>query len=61
VSALDATTQTFMLREVTVSYAAVLEWKDGGPGDLANGREVEVKGFWAEDRSVMLAAVIEFE
>jgi hypothetical protein len=61
VSALDPTAQTFMLREVKVSYAAVVEWKDGGPGDLANGREVEVKGFWAEDRSVMLAAVIEYE
>jgi hypothetical protein len=61
VSALDTTAQTFMLREVKVSYAAVVEWKDGRPSDLANGREVEVKGFWAEDRSAMLAAVIEFE
>jgi hypothetical protein len=61
VSALDTTAQTFMLREVKVSYAAVVEWKDGGPNNLANGSAVEVKGFWAEDRSVMLAAVIEFE
>jgi hypothetical protein len=61
VSALDTAAQTFMLRDVKVSYAAVAEWKDGGPANLANGRAVEVKGFWAEDRSVMLAAVIEFE
>jgi hypothetical protein len=61
VSELDTTAQTFMLREVKVSYAAVVEWKDGGPSNLANGSEVEVKGFWAEDRSVMLAVVIEFE
>jgi hypothetical protein len=61
ISALDTTAQTFMLREVKVNYAAVVEWKDGRPSDLANGREVEVKGFWAEDRSAMLAAVIEFE
>jgi hypothetical protein len=61
VSELDTTAQTFMLREVKVSYAAVLEWKNGRPSDLANGRELEVKGFWAEDRSAMLAVVIEFE
>jgi Domain of unknown function (DUF5666) len=61
ISALDTAAQTFMLREVKVNYAGVLEWKDGGPADLADGREVEVKGLWAEDRSVMLAVVIEFE
>lgn len=61
VSALDTTAQTFMLREVKVNYSRVAEWKDGGPTNLANGREVEVKGLWAEDRSVMFAAVIEFE
>jgi hypothetical protein len=61
VGSLDTNAKTFMLREVKVSYAAVLEWKDGGPSDLADGRAVEVKGFWSEDRSVMLAAVIEYE
>jgi hypothetical protein len=61
ISELDTAAQTFMLREVKVGYAGVLEWKDGGPGDLANGKEVEVKGFWAEDRSLMRAMVIEFE
>ncbi len=61
ISALDTNAKTFMLREVKVGYAAVLEWKDGGPADLADGKAVEVKGFWAEDRSVMLAVVVEFE
>jgi Domain of unknown function (DUF5666) len=61
VSALDTAAQTFMLREVKVNYSRVAEWKDGGPADLANGKAVEVKGLWAEDRSVMFAAVIEFE
>lgn len=61
VSALDTTAQTFMLREVKIDYSRVAEWKDGGPTDLANGKAVEVKGLWAEDRSVMFAAVIEFE
>jgi hypothetical protein len=61
ISALDTAAQTFMLREVKVSYANVLEWKDGSAADLADGKEVEVKGLWAEDRSVMRAVVIEFE
>jgi Domain of unknown function (DUF5666) len=61
ISALDTTAQTFLLREVKVNYSRVAEWKGGGPTDLANGKAVEVKGLWAEDRSVMFAAVIEFE
>ncbi len=61
ISALDTTAQTFMLREVKVSYAGVLEWKDGSAADLADGKQVEVKGLWSEDRSVMRAVVIEFE
>jgi Domain of unknown function (DUF5666) len=61
VSALDTVAQTFMLREVKINYSRVIEWKDGGVTDLANGRAVEVKGLWAEDRSVMFAAVVEFE
>jgi Domain of unknown function (DUF5666) len=61
VSALDTVAQTFMLREVKVNYSRVAEWKDGAPTDLADGKAVEVKGLWAEDRSVMFAAVIEFE
>ncbi len=61
VSALDTTARTFMLREVTVNYANVVEWEDGTPTDLANGRAVEVKGLWSADRSVLVAASIEFE
>jgi hypothetical protein len=61
VGALDTTAQTFVLREVTVNYANVVEWKDGTPADLANGRAVEVKGLWSADRSVLVAAIVEFE
>lgn len=61
VSALDTTARTFVLREITVNYANVVEWKDGTPADLANGRAVEVKGLWSADRSVLVAAIIEFE
>jgi Domain of unknown function (DUF5666) len=61
VSALDTAAQTFMLREVKINYSRVLEWKDGGPSDLADGKAVEVKGLWSEDRSFMFAVVVEFE
>jgi hypothetical protein len=61
VSELDAAAQTFLLRDVRIDYSRVLEWKDGNAANLANGSELEVKGLWAEDRSVMFAAVIEFE
>lgn len=59
VSALDAT--TFMLRDIKVNTTRVVEWKDGRPSDLANGRALEVKGVWSEDRKVLFALVIEFE
>jgi Domain of unknown function (DUF5666) len=61
VSGLDTATKTFMLREVKVSYANVIEWKDGDASTLADGKAVEVKGLWSEDRSVLNAARIEFE
>jgi Domain of unknown function (DUF5666) len=61
VSALNTSAQTFVLREVTVNYSRVIEWKNGGPADLAEGRAVEVKGLWSDDRRVLFAAVIEFE
>lgn len=61
VSELDTVAQTFVLREVRVNYSRVLVWEDGGPTDLANGRALEVKGLWSEDRSVLMAAIVEFE
>jgi hypothetical protein len=61
VSALDTAAKTFVLREVTVSYARVIEWDDGRESDLANGKALEVKGVWSEDRRVLVALRIEFE
>jgi hypothetical protein len=59
VSALDAT--TFMLRGVKVDYSQVTTWKNGAPTDLANDKQVEVKGVWSADHSVLVAKLIEFE
>jgi hypothetical protein len=61
ISALDTTAQTFMLRDVKVNYSRVIEWKDGRPADLANGKPLEVKGVWSEDRRVLFAVIVEFE
>ena len=64
VSALDTAAKTFMLRDVKIDYSKVLIWKDGQPADLADpvkSLKVEVKGVWSADRSVLIAAVIEFE
>jgi Domain of unknown function (DUF5666) len=61
VSALDTTAKTFVLREVTVNYSRVVEWDDGRESDLANGKLLEVKGVWSEDRRVLFAIEIEFE
>ena len=60
-SALDTSAKTFMLREVKVNYSRVLEWKNGNASNLADGKQLEVKGLWSDDRSVLFAAVIEFE
>ena len=60
-SALNSAAKTFLLREITVDYSRVLEWKNGAPTDLANGRQLEVKGLWSTDRRTLVAVVIEFE
>jgi len=61
VSALDPVAQTFLLRDVKINYGRVIDWKNGLPTDLANGRPVEVKGVWSEDRRVLFAVIVEFE
>jgi hypothetical protein len=60
-SALDTTAKTFMLRDVKVDYAGVTEWKDGGEANLANGKQLEVKGSYGDDRMTLKASKVEFE
>lgn len=61
ISALDSGSQTFMLRGVRVSYAGNPVYEDGSAAQLANGRQVEVKGQLSSDRSVLQARKIDFE
>jgi hypothetical protein len=61
VSALNTTAKTMVVREVSVDYSGVTEWKDGAESNLANGRRLEVKGTWSADRTSLRATRIEFE
>jgi Domain of unknown function (DUF5666) len=62
ISNLDATAKTFVLRGVTVSYAATtLEVRKGTLADLANGKKVEVKGTRSTDGTTLVASRISFE
>jgi hypothetical protein len=61
ISALDTAARSFMLRNVRVSYAGNPSFKDGSAADLANGRQVEVKGTPSADRGTLDATRIEFE
>jgi hypothetical protein len=61
VSALNTTAKTFTLRNIRIDYSRVTEWKDGNQSNLADGKAVEVKGRWSDDRSTLVASSIEFE
>jgi Domain of unknown function (DUF5666) len=62
ISALDATAKTFVLRGVTVSFAATtIEFRKGTVADIANGKKVEVKGVRSADGSTLTATRISFE
>jgi hypothetical protein len=62
ISALDTTAKTFVVRGVTVHYdSTTTVFKDGTEADLANGKEVEVKGTLSADGTSVQAASIEFE
>jgi len=61
ISNLDTTAQTFVVRGVTVHYSATTAFEDGAQADLANGKDVEVKGILSADGTTVEAASIEFE
>ena len=62
ISGLDNSAKTFVLRGVTVSFAATtLEVRKGTLADLANGKKVEVKGTRSTDGTTLVAIRISFE
>ncbi len=62
ISALDATAKTFALRGLTVDFSGTgIEFKKGTAANLANGRNVEVKGVLSSDGTRLSAVRINFE
>jgi hypothetical protein len=61
ISALDTTAKTFVVRGVKVHYSATTVFEDGRDANLANGKEVEVKGTLSADGMSVEASRIEFE
>jgi len=62
ISNLDTTAKTFVVRGVTVHYdSTTTQFRDGVEADLANGKQVEVKGVLSADGTSVQAQVIEFE
>ena len=60
-SALDAASQTFVLRGLTVGYAGSVSYSGGSAATLANGVRVEVKGQLSSDGTRLGATRIAFE
>ena len=58
---IDRVAKTFVVREVTVSYAGAVDFRDGSAADLAIGRQVEVRGRLSEDGTRLVAQRIDFE
>jgi uncharacterized protein DUF5666 len=58
---LDTQAKTFVVRGVTVRYDTTTVFKDGVEANLANGKQVEVKGPLSADGTSIQAASIEFE
>ena len=62
ISALDTQAKTFVVRGVTVHYTSgTTVFKDGVEADLANGKQVEVKGSLSAGGTTVEASSIEFD
>ena len=61
ISALNTVAKTFVVRGVTVHYSATTRFDDGSEANLANGRQVEVKGTLSADGMRVEASRIEFK
>jgi hypothetical protein len=61
ISALNTSAKIFVVRGVTVHYSATTAFKDGTEANLANGRQVEVKGALSADGMRVEASSIEFK
>ncbi|MGZ5249074.1 MAG: DUF5666 domain-containing protein [Caldimonas sp.] len=61
IDTIDTVAKTFVLRGVTVSYAAAgIEYRNGSEGQLAVGAKVEVRGTLSADGTMLQASRIAF-
>jgi hypothetical protein len=61
ITAANATASTFVVRNVTVHYAAGVEFRDGSATNLVVGTRVEVKGTLSADGATVEATRIEIK
>ena len=58
--AIDTTAQTFVVHDVTVSYAGTIDYRNGSAANLAVGRLVEARGTLSVDGTRLQASRITF-
>ena len=61
ISAANSTARTFVVRGVTVAYDDTTTFEDGDAGDIADGRQVEVRGALSTDGTELRATTIHVE
>jgi hypothetical protein len=61
ISSLSSSAKTFVLRGVTVSYAAGVRYDNGSEASLANGKAIEVKGQSTPNSPIVNATRIKFD
>lgn len=61
IEAFDPATQRFTLRGQAVDASATVIFEGGSRSNLANGRKIELKGWFDASRSVVVATRIHFE
>ena len=61
IASVNAGSQTFVLRGLTVSYAGSVKYEHGSASNLVNGAKVEVKGQAATAGTTVQAQKIQFE
>ena len=60
IASIDTTAKLFVVRDVTVSYAGSVDFRDGTAADLATGKQVEARGKLSADGTKLIATRIDF-
>ncbi len=60
IASIDTTAMVFVVRDVPVSYAGTVDFRDGTAADLAAGRQVEARGKLSADGTRLIATRIDF-